>query len=98
MVGLQFVLSNHKVVKSKTYIVIDLMFNVTLLEEEQEASFIEPAPSDTVSLKLQVSFYRNQKQVYAEIEALQSNFNSYDTTLAMRFLESKINKQREVDL
>ena len=56
----------------------------------------EPDPADTVALKLKLSFYRNDKQIYAEIEALESNFNNYYTTLAMRFLEDKINRKREI--
>ena len=56
----------------------------------------EPVPADTVALKLKLSFYRNNKQIYAEIEAIESNFNSYYTTLAMHYLEDKINRKREM--
>ena len=31
----QFVLSNHKVVKTNNYIIIDLIFAVSLLEEDE---------------------------------------------------------------
>lgn len=57
---------------------------------------MQPVPADTVSLKLKLSFFRNEKQVYAEMEALESNFNSYYTTLAMRFLEDKINRGKQM--
>lgn len=49
-----------------------------------------------MSLKLKLSFFRSDKQVYAEMEALESNFNSYYTTLAMRFLEDKINRGKQM--
>ena len=94
MVGEQFTLFNHKVVKVNNYILIDLMFAVSLLQDEEEC-LIQPAPVDSVALKLKLTFSRNEKQVYAEIEALQSNFNGYYTTLVMRFLEQKIKKKRE---
>ena len=84
--GEQFVLSNHKVVKVNNYILIDLIFSVSLFEEEEEI-LVPEDPADTVSLKLKLSFFRNEKQTFAEIEALESNFNSYYTTLAMRYLE-----------
>ena len=32
----QFVLSNHKVVKTSNYIIIDLVFAISLLEEDEE--------------------------------------------------------------
>ena len=51
---------------------------------------------DKVTLKLKLSFFRSDKQVYAEMEALESNFNSYYTNLAMRFLEDRINSRRKV--
>lgn len=34
LVGEQFVLSNHKIVKANNYILIDLFFSVSLFEEE----------------------------------------------------------------
>jgi hypothetical protein len=63
----QFVLSNHKVVKVNNSILIDLLFSVSLLEEEEEEDLIQPAPADTVLLKLKLSFYRSDKQIYAEM-------------------------------
>jgi hypothetical protein len=34
MVAKQFVLSNHKMAKANNYIIIELVFSVSLLEEE----------------------------------------------------------------
>ena len=92
--GEQFVLSHHKLVKTNNYIIIDLMFAVSLLEDEEDEGLIQPVHADTVDLKLKLSFYRHNKQIYAEIESLESNFNSYYTTLAMHFLGDRINQKR----
>lgn len=92
----QFVLSNHKVVNVNNYILIDLVFAVELLDEDEEEVLVEEVAADTVSLKLKLSFFRHEKQVYAEMEALESNFNSYYTTLAMRFLEDRINRGKQL--
>ena len=83
-------------VKTNNYIIIDLVFAISLLEEDEEEGLNEPDPADSVALKLKISFYRNDKQIYAEIETLESNFNSYYTTLTMHFLEDKINRKREL--
>ena len=81
-------------VKVNNYILIDLIFEVSLLEEE-DVELEQDEAADTVALKLKISFYRNEKQIFAEVETVESNFNCYYTTLALRFLEEKINKKRE---
>ena len=78
--------------KVNNYIIIDLLFAVSLLEEEEE--LVQEEPADTVALKLKLSFFRTDKQIYAEMETVESNFNSYYTTLTLRYLEDKINKSR----
>ena len=43
-----------------------------------------------MNLKLRLSFGREGKDVFADLEALESNFNDYYTTLALRLIEDRV--------
>lgn len=43
---------------------------------------------------MKVSFTREGKDFFADVEVIDSNFNSYYTNLALHFMEERIQKRR----
>jgi hypothetical protein len=66
-----------------------LDFELSQLEEEDQ-----PLQPEIISLKLRIDFMRNNKQIFANICVVESNFNAYYTNLALKILEEKIQKRR----
>jgi hypothetical protein len=48
-----------------------------------------------VALVIKVSFSRNGKEIFADMQVEQSNFNAYYTNLALTFIEERIQQRRE---
>lgn len=46
-------------------------------------------------LSLKISFSRHGKEIFADTQVEQSDFNAYYTNLALTFIEEKIHKSRE---
>lgn len=63
-----------------------------MLEEEDQ-----PLEAEVVSLKVKLSFLKDNGNILADITVVESNFNEYYTNLALRFLESTIRRRRLVE-
>jgi hypothetical protein len=77
------------VVKKNNYALVELDFELCMLEEEDQ-----PLEAEIVSLKVKLSFVKDNGSILADITVVESNFNQYYTNLALRFLESTIQRRR----